>query len=212
MWYIAHQICTYCVGYMTKAFPVNIARICWESCDNHARLCLNRNPFDFIHVDHLSYSVYSVWSYGIEESWKVEWMSMWQVSSLIQTHTKNRVSRPEESQIYCKICRWSGKRLYIDILCSEEFLCTRDGKIFDDVDIDLPRIVTLSRIPLGIFIHKNTARSFHDSLWCIIFRCYELELFFLTEGLCLEWFVYLRILILKCDSHKCCIISNSLWV
>lgn len=121
---------------------------------------------------------------------------MGKVPTMIKIHSKNGISCLKKSKKYGQI-RWRTRMwLNINILCSEEFFCAFNSKIFYLIYELLPCIIPFPRIPFRIFIRKNWTICLENCLRNIILTRDKLQLKFLSILLSYEVTIRLWIVIL----------------
>src|SRR5699024_6303224 len=96
---------------------------------------------------------------------------MGEMAAVIQIHTHISVSRLKHSEKYSHVRLCSGMRLDIRILTAEEFFRALSCKILYDVHTLASAVVSLTRIPLCVFVRQRASHRSHDSLAHPVLRC-----------------------------------------
>ena len=139
------------IGYFSKLFKIDHSRISGCTGNNHFRLMLLRQGANLLIIK-ISLFRNAIGHDVIKQTGKVHRGSVCQVSSRIQTHPENRVSRLANRHGYRHIGLCTGVRLYIGIFRSKKLLHSFNGNIFHLVHFQAAAIIALSGIAFRVFI------------------------------------------------------------
>ena len=89
--------------------------------------------------------------------------------------------------------------LYVGIIGAEQFFGAIDSELFDHVNVFAAAVIAFARVAFGIFIGQyRTLRLQHPGA-DVVFRCDQLDVFFLPGPLPLHGLV--EYVVVPCDFH-----------
>ena len=161
--HIHHQHCTDLIGNLSEFLEINRSGICGGSCNNHLRLCFQCDLTKLIIIDK-SVVIDTVGNNLEILAGNIYRTSVCQMSAVIQIHTHDGISRLTYRELYRKVCLCARVRLYIGIGTSEQFHGSVPCQILNHVHTIASAVVSLARIPFGIFVCERTSHRRHHCL------------------------------------------------
>ncbi len=163
MCHIHHQHGTHLIADLPELLKINEPCIRTRTCDNHFGLMLQRKLPHLIIIKK-SVVIHTIRHYMEILSRHIDRGTMCQMTTVVKIHSHNRIARLKHCKLDCHICLRAGMRLYICIITAKKLLCTLNCKVFHHIDALTAAIVTLSGIPLRIFIGQRAAHCRHHGL------------------------------------------------
>jgi len=177
--HIYHKYCANFVRYFTEFLEINGSGISTCTCDNHFGLALQCDFTKLVVIDE-SVIIYTV-RYDVEIfTGNVNRASVCQMSAVVKVHTHDGISGVTYCKLNGKVSLCSGMRLYVSIICSEQFLCSLDGKSFYYVYAIASAVVSLSGITFRIFIGQNASHGCHNRFAYPVLGSNQLDMAVLT--------------------------------
>ena len=104
----------------------------------------------------------------------IDGASVSKVAAVGKIHAQHLIAGLKQGEVYCKIGAGATVRLYVGVLRTEKLAGAVSRDVLHYVHIFAAAVVTLVRIPFGIFICKMAAHGCHHRRRHEIFRGYEL--------------------------------------
>ena len=180
MRHINHQISTDSVSNFSKTSKIYLPWISRASGDNQFWLAIQSQTFCFIIINQAGIFTHTILNSIKQLARHRNFCSMRQMTAGVQAHTHNRVTRIQQSKINRHISLRTGMRLHINILSLKYFFSTFLSQRFDFINKFAAAIITMRRIPFGIFIGQNRTLRFHNRTRHNIFAGNKLNLFALA--------------------------------
>ena len=92
-----------------------------------------------------------------------------------KVHAEHSIAGFQPGIVDCFVRRDAGVRLYICVVCTEEFFGTVYGKLFEWVGKVLAAVVAFARVAFAIFIGKNAAIGFQHCGTDVVFTRDEFQ-------------------------------------
>ena len=110
------------------------------------------------------------------------------MSTILQAHGKNFITRLEHGKIHCGIGLATGVRLDICMFSSEDLLGSFNSEVFRDIHMLTATVISLGWISFCVLISKYTACDFNDCGKGKVFRGNQFNMralpyFFVGNGL-----------------------------
>ena len=160
MRHIHKENCANLVRNLSKLFKINDSWVSRSTGNNHFRFIFLRNTKNLIIVQESLFS-YAIGHNIVKQSRKVNGGTMGQVSTGIQAHAHNGISRLADRHGYRHIGLCTGVGLHIGIFSTEELFCSFNGKSLYLINLLTASIIALSRIAFRILVCKNCSHGNH---------------------------------------------------
>ena len=85
----------------------------------------------------------------------VHWRTVCEVTAVVEAEAEDGVARIQQTQVHRHVRTCTRVRLHVRMVCSEQFLHTRNCQCFDDVHIDVAAVVALTGVPLAVLVRQN---------------------------------------------------------
>ncbi|MCY1174795.1 hypothetical protein D9M73_150070 [compost metagenome] len=105
---------------------------------------------------------------------------MSQVTTVGQAHAQDGVAGRQQGQVNGAVGLRAGVRLNVGVIGAEQFFCTIDCKLLDDVYVLATTVVALARVAFGVLVGQYRALSFHHRRAGVVFRSDQLNVLFLA--------------------------------
>ena len=111
------------------------------------------------------------------------------MSAVSKAQSHDRIAGIEQGEKHCEIGVCSRMRLNVGVFRSEQFFCSFDGYVFDDVHIFAAAVISSSGVALGVFVGKHRAGCKQHRFRHYVFRRYKFDICALT----IKFVVYRRV-------------------
>ena len=183
---VKHQQCTNFISNCFERFWIKTTWVTSRSRHNHLGTMLQCKLTHVVEVDALITGRDSIRLEVIQNAAGIHRRTVCEVAAVVETKTKNCVAWVQKTEIDSHVCAGTRVWLHVRMICTEEFLHTRDCECFDYVGIDVAAVVTLAGISLGILIREDGSCCLHHCRRGEVLAGNQLQTCGLTNALRLE--------------------------
>ena len=186
--YVSHvdeQVRTNFVRDGAEAWEVQNLRVGAEAGDDHLRLVLNGQAFNFVVVDQAGIGD-AVLHGVVHLAGEADAGAVGQVAAMGQAHAQYGVTGFQQGQVHGAVGLRTGVRLDVGVVGAEQLLGAVDGQLLDDVDVFATAVVTLAWVAFGVLVGQYRALGFHHRWAGVVLRGDQLDVMFLALGFLLH--------------------------
>ena len=196
--HVHHEESANLVGYLPKPGKIDGPGIRRVAGHNYLGLVLQSQTLHLVVVDVLRLPVHPVGREVVELAGEVYRTAVGEMSSLVQSHTQNRVSRLQDGEVGCHVRLRPAVWLHVDILRSEDGLGPVDGQLLGDVHELTAAVVAATWVAFGVFVGQYGTLGLQNRLAGVVLRGDEDNVPPLPLRLLLNCQGYIRVLLLQC--------------
>ena len=180
MGHVDHQISADAVGNLAEFLEINDARIGRAARDDQLRLVFLGQAFDLIEVDQAALAAHTVLNRVKPLAGNVRRRAVGQVTTSVQGHAHDGVSRFDQRQINGFVGLSTGMGLHVDIGTVEQFLGALNCQVFGDIHRLAAAVIAFAGIAFRILIGQHRADRFQNRFGDNVFRSDQFDLVLLT--------------------------------
>src|SRR5690606_27415175 len=139
----------------TETGKVQLLRVSREARDDHFRLVLDSQGFDFVVIDQTGLRVQAILNRVVDLAGEVHAGTVGQVATVSKTHTQNGITGLEQRHEYRRVGLGTGMRLHVGVGRTKQLLGAGNGQIFSDVDKLAATVVTLAGVSFGVLVGQS---------------------------------------------------------
>src|SRR5690606_33252651 len=128
------QVCSHFVGNGSEPGKIQLLGIGGEASDDHLRLVLNGQGFQFVVIDQAGFRVQAVLNGVVDLAGEVHAGTVGQVTTVGQAHTQNGIAGLEQCHEYGGVSLGAGVRLHVGVCGPKQFLGAVNGQLLGNID------------------------------------------------------------------------------